>query len=241
MSISFVALGTKTQGNGVTAVGGALPAGYAVGDLLVCLSMFRTITNGAIASDWAGAYAPADLANIYELISYKIATSTSEAAPTITPSNGTSSQVHTSRIVAFRGVDPVTPFGASGAVAQNLNIEDIGPIAAPTAVNAEGAVIVYGGRLEATWTAVATLTGDGLTWNELFEDTSTTTNSIQTVADYALWTGGPPSLTSKTFDVTTGAQVGAGRMFLLNPLVVGHPAGKRLGGVPFARQVPGVW
>ena len=89
-------------------------------------------------------------------------------------------------------------------MSQNAVAEDVGPIPAVTATADGGAVLVQGCRLD-LWTSVAQLTGDGLTWTELFEDTDNTVgNALAIVLDFAAWTGGPPTLTSKTLTSSAG-------------------------------------
>lgn len=239
MAVSYVSVSTLADYDGITAGAANMPAGYAVGDILICITVARGLTG--LTSTWATGIASVLTTGFIDLVSYQIATSTSETAPTITPAGGVNTKVHMSRVIALSGVDPVTPFGDDGGFVQNVSQADIGPVPAATAINQGGAVFVYGCRLSATWTVVATLTGDGLTWTEIFQDASTIGNDMNAVCDYALWTTSVPTLTDKTFTVTTGASFGAGRMFVLNATPTGQPTRKRLGGTKYASRNLGVW
>jgi len=217
MAISVVGVGTLAVAGPTTAATPALPAGYAAGDLLVCFSWARATGSATMApgSGWTQ-YVFGTSGNFKALVSYRVATG-SDSSPTITPSGMSGAQKHMHRVIAFSGVDTTSPWGGSSSWTQNSSAEDIGPVPAPTASAAAGAVLVMGCRLE-LWTSVATLSGNSLTWSELIEDTDNTVgNPLATVLDFAPWTGGAPTLTSKTFDATGGTNgAGAGWMLLLN-------------------------
>ncbi len=216
MAISVAGIGALAVANATTAATPALPSGISAGQFLVCFSWGRA-TAGSLSpgSGWTQ-FSAGSSGNFRYLVSFRVATG-SDSSPTITPSGMSGAQKHMHRVVAFSGVDTTSPWGSSSTWTQNAAAEDIGPIPAATAAAANGAVLVMACRLE-LWTSVATLTGDGLTWSELVEDTDNTIgNPLATVLDFAPWTGGAPSLTSKTFDVTGGTNSnGAGFMLLLN-------------------------
>ena len=216
MAITFVGAGTVTYGNYNVTASPPLPAGTATGDLLLCCSYLRS--NGTLTSTWA-THVSNDGSSTYLLISYKIAVG-GDAAPTITPVTGLSGQHHTSCVLAFRGIDTTTPFGTPGTAAQYASAANIGPVAAATAVVADGAVVVVGCRNDANVEdpTISTLTGDGLTWVEACEGSSVD-NASHLVVDYAIWAGAAPTLTAKTFTVSAStASVSAGVMLLLRPL-----------------------
>jgi len=218
MAISAVSVGALTVAGPTTAATPALPGSYSAGDFLVCFSWARA-TGSASMSPGTGwtQYVAGSSGNFKALVSYRVATG-SDSSPTITPSGMSGLQKTMHRVIAFSGVDTTSPWGGSSTWTQNSAAEDIGPVPAATASAAAGAVLVMGCRLDSSWTSVATLTGDSLTWSELIEDTDNTIgNPLAVVLDFAPWTGGAPTLTSKTFDVTGGTNsVGAGWMLLLN-------------------------
>lgn len=216
MAITFVGAGTVTHGNYNTTAAPPLPAGTVAGDLLLCCSYLRS--NGTLTSTWA-THVSNDGSSTYILISYKIATG-GDAAPTITPVTALTGQHYTSSVLAFRGVDPITPFGTPGTAAQYASAANIGPVAAATAVVADGAVVVVGCRNDANTEdpTISVLSGDGLTWFEACEGSSID-NASHLVVDYAIWAGAAPTLTAKTFTVSAStAAVSAGVMLLLRPL-----------------------
>ena len=220
MTIAFVGAGTFTSNIYTTAATPPIPPGVISGDLLICVSYFRG--DGTLASTWA-THAFFNASQTYLIISYRVATG-SDTAPTITPSGGVATQHHSSCVFAFRGCDPITPFGTPGTIAQYASAEDIGPIAAATAVAANGAVIVASGRNDQDGGAtptIANLTGDGLTWVSTVDASSGTAQPARLKVNHAIWSGAAPTLTAKTYDVQAGAGAGnsAGVMLLLNPSV----------------------
>lgn len=203
-----------------------LPTGIAKDDLLVCVSVARTIGTGVITSSWPVA-TYTDLPNFQLLISYKFAGGGgADTSPTITPANMTAGQKHMSFILALRGVDKANPLGNIGTASQNGNQANVGPIPAATAVKNVGCVLVVGMKLS-SWTSVATLSGDSMgSWTEVAEATDAIVgNPLSIVADIGLWNGSPPTITSKTFTVTGGVtDSGAGQMIIFNPIeVVDYP------------------
>jgi hypothetical protein len=93
------------------------------------------------------------------------------------------------QVAAWRGAASI---GAVGSETLNGTAEDIGSIAGIT-IAADSAVIVIGMRRE-NWTAVATLSGDGLTWAEIGEPVSDAGGEsiagTGLVWNYAIATGG---------------------------------------------------
>lgn len=215
MAISVASVGALAVQGFATPATVPLPAGYVSGDFLVCISVARCIGTATISGTWTQ-HSLDDLANFNILISYQVADG-SEVAPVITPANMTSGQKHMHRIIAFRGVDTSNPWGTDGAAVQNGNQANIGPITAiATPSAATGAILVLGARIS-IWTTVDVLSGDGLTWSEIFEDADVTIgNALGVVLDFAAYSGGGPTVTAKTFTVTGGVtDVGAGKMLAL--------------------------
>lgn len=204
MAITVGSVGDLITGSYVQWVNVPLPVGRVPGDLLICFSFFRTtVANINLASSWT-THSNNNLANTKLLISY-IFSDGSEIPPVISQSGMTSGQKHMHRIIAFRGVDQGAPFGPSGAAIQFSPQADIGPLPAPAPTANNGAIVAIGSKLD-IWTSVATLTGDGLNWTEVFESTDTVVgNDLGIVVDYAPYSGTPPTLTDKTFITTGGA------------------------------------
>lgn len=116
-----------------------------------------------------------------------------------------------------RGVDPVVPFGSIGTAAQVNGTTNVGPIAAPASIPADGAAIVIGMGL-LSWTDAAVLSG-GPAWSEAWDETTAVANAFTWVMDYAIWAGGAPPMTSKTFSITGGGSTSVtGQMWMLNAL-----------------------
>ena len=214
--ITYVGVGAAANQNYQTVAQPAVPAAAAAGDMLLCLSVARSNGNNVLSSTWTTLSA-ADTSGFYVLASYKIAAG-SDAAPTITPANMTSGQTHVSRVTAWRGVDPIQPFGPVSTAAQVSSSQDVTNIAPPAYAPGDGAVIVMGSRL-GSWTSAATLSGDGLAWAEAWDEATAVTNTLSWAMDYAIWSGGVPPLTNKTFTITGGtASTNIGQMWALNAL-----------------------
>lgn len=212
--ITHVGVGARANQDFQTAGQPEIPAGVAAGDLLLCLSIARSTADNVLSSSWA-TLSVVDTAGFYIRSSYRIAAG-SDAAPTITPANMTSGQTHVSRVTAWRGVDPVAPFGPFSSPAQASSAANVVLAATPAYAPDNGAVVVMGVR-QTTWTSVAALTGDGLSWIEAWDESTSITNTMAWAMDYAIWSGGAPTLTPKTFTVTGGsAGISVGQMWTLN-------------------------
>jgi len=175
----------------------------AAGDLLLCYCAHRS-TAGTVAtpSGWTQIYTAA-LVNRHYYLFYKIA-SGGDSAPACVPSGGSASEAVLAQCASFRGTHPTTVVDVADSAGTTLaSISNIGPInpISPTANN--GMVVVVGSR-NSTWTSVAPLTGDGLTWAEIGEYVSAAWNDISIVWDYTVWPSTAPTITSKTFVVTGG-------------------------------------
>ena len=214
--ITYVGVGAAANQNYQTAGSPAIPAGALAGDLLFCLSVARSTADNVLSSSWP-TLSIADTAGFYILASYRIATG-ADTVPTITPGGMSSGQTHVSRVTAWRGVDTIQPFGPVSTAVQTSSSQDVANIAPPAYLPSDGAVIVMGSRL-GTWTSAATLSGDGLTWAEAWDEATALTNTLSWAMDYAIWSGGVPPLTAKTFTITGGtASSNIGQMWALNAL-----------------------
>ena len=121
------------------------------------------------------------------------------------------------RILAFRtdtAGSIVAPTGALSSIYTGTGVTNVGAIGAASPQPAIGAIIFHCGQ-NTTWTSVATLSGNSLTWTELFDDASALGNGSSMAADFASWTSAP-TLTAKTFTVTGGSAADAlGYSFIL--------------------------
>lgn len=222
--ITFVGVGAASNQGYQTAAQPAIPAGVVAGDLLLCLSIARSTADNVLSSSWT-TLSIVDTNNFFVLASYRIAAG-GEAAPTITPANMASGQTHVSRVTAWRGVDPVRPFASVGAAAQTDSVTNVNSIAVPAYVPDDGAVIALGSRL-GTWTDAATLSDNGLTWAEAWDEVTSIANIFAWAMDYAIWSGGVPPLTPKTFTITGGVASSAiGQMWTLNALQPPAPSAR---------------
>ena len=214
--ITHVGVGAAANQNYQTAGSPAIPAGALAGDLLFCLSVARSTADNVLSSSWP-TISIVDTPGFFVLASYKIAAG-GDAAPTITPVGMSSGNSHVSRVSAWRGVDPISPFLSVSTAVQVGSSQDVTNIAPPASLPDDGAIIVVGSRL-GTWTSAATLSGDGLSWAEAWDEATAVTNTLSWVMDYAIWSGGVPPLTSKTFTITGGtASSNIGQMWALNAM-----------------------
>jgi hypothetical protein len=218
--ITFVGVGTAAAKNNVS-VTPTLPSGLQVGDLMLCFASARG--NGTLGTPtgwtqkWQLAHASSGINNAALFYRFYQA---GDGDPTVTYTGGASGHTVIAQVCAFRGVDPANPFDVQGATSSNASQANIGPISGITTGANGKCVIVFGHRAD-DWTSVATLSGDGLTWNEIGEPDSTLGNDAGEVWDYAISTTGSITITNKTFTVTGGsANTGMGVMQSLNEEVI---------------------
>lgn len=218
----YVGVGTVAVGDHTAVLSPGLHASVAAGDLLITVAFLRNAGTLSINSGWTQHSLVDTTQNgigYYLQTWYRFATGSGDAA-TVTPSGGsTSPQSMTCAFtLAFNNVHATTPFGIDGSDSFNTSSANVGPISAATAVETVGAVIVFGVRTGTVGTAIATLSGDSLTWVEAVEQFNTVNSlGISVACDYAIWSGGVPTLTSKTFTITGGvSSPGFGKMFLIN-------------------------
>lgn len=221
MTITPVGSGVPVNSDFSVTARPGLPTGVQPNDLLVCFTGFTSQT-GTVNSNWS-TLVRNDSTSMKQLVSYKIA-ATGEVEPSITTTNGVSGQRHASCVVAFRGASLATPFGTPVVTAHGAQA-NIGPLSPATASGTHGAVLVFGQKLGegSVWTSVAPLSGDGLSWVEMFDFPSASGSDQNIVGDYAIWTGTTPTLTAKTFIVTGGTSGagGGGTMVTINPAPTG--------------------
>ena len=221
MPISYVGVGTAaTSSGGATgSVTPALPSGLQVNDLMIIIVTGRGNHSFATPTGWTQKFQeqlyPTD--NLHKLAIFYRFYQSGDGNPTVSWTGGGTNQTVIAQVFAFRGVDSSDPIPDLGPNSGNASAQNIGPITGFTPTNAgnDGCVIVVGHKAD-DWTSVATLSGDGLTWNEIAEPDTTSGNDAGQVYDYALYSGSPPTITNKTFTVTGGAaNTGAGKMFSL--------------------------
>jgi len=221
LAISYVGVGTAaTSAGGTTgSVTPTLPSGLQANDLMIIMVTGRGNHSFATPTGWTQKFQeqlyPTD--NLHKLaIFYKFYVA-GDGNPVVSWTGGGTNQTVIAQVFAFRGVDTTNPIPDLGPNSGNASAQNIGPITGftPTGAGNDGCVIVIGHKAD-DWTSVATLTGDGLTWNEIAEPDTTSGNDAGQVYDYALYSGSPPTITAKTFTVTGGAaNTGAGKMISL--------------------------
>lgn len=230
MAVSFVGAGATVINATPTQIP-ALPTGLAVGDVLVLIAsnsnsialgsptLAITIPSGwDIVDDRVNSDSAVGGRN-HLLIAWKrVDVVARETAPAVIHAFA-SGQVGTAQVIALRGVSNVAPvvehITSSSAAAQN-----IGPFTGLTIAD-QNAVLVVGHKAN-DWSSVDLLTGDGLTWSELSETTTTTGDDMGIVLDFAInSTGSPVAVTAKTFTVT-GGQGGSGLGMMIE-FVAGSP------------------
>jgi len=221
VAITYVGVGTAaTSAGGTTgSVTPTLPSGLQANDLMIIIVTGRGNHSFATPTGWTQKFQeqlyPTD--NLHKLaIFYKFYVA-GDGNPVVSWTGGGTNQTVIAQVFAFRGVDATNPIPDLGPNSGNASAQNIGPITGftPTGAGNDGCVTVIGHKAD-DWTSVATLTGDGLTWNEIAEPDTTSGNDAGQVYDYALYSGSPPTITNKTFTVTGGAaNTGAGKMFSL--------------------------
>jgi hypothetical protein len=226
MAINVTA-GTGSASNGA-AVAPTLPASPQAGDWLVYLYASREATDGtaSLPAGWDERVNNRDTGGL--VAAWTRPWQSGDVAPTITlgghatGSSGDSNQgiilaVRPTTGKALQFVDASTPsHNASSSTT-------VGPIDGDSlTVAADGVVIVLGQHRE-TWTSVATLSGDGLTWNEIFDNSNASGADNAVAVNWAL--SNNVAITDKSFTVTGsgGASTGSGFMLFLSELPIIPP------------------
>jgi hypothetical protein len=212
MAASFVAVGTSGSANNAN-VTPTLPAGHTTGDVLFVAAMVRHATATLSVSGYTQvALIPHASASAVTVGLWRKTDGGAESNPTVAVSGGAAGADVIASCCAFRGMDTTTPVVETGTGSSNGSAANIGAITGLSLANGN-VVLVIGARSD-DWTSVATLSGDGLTWNEIIETVSTAGTDAGFVWDYAINTSGSAvTVTSKTFTVTGGtANPGLGFM-----------------------------
>lgn len=214
----------------MTATGMALPAGVQAGDLMLMCCYFDTgdTTSGQSITPPAGwtqfvnlpSLAAGNILRVYCKVAG--AGEANPASPTFAgATTGTSGGVGECQLVVLRGADTsALPASAlAGVTGGNgfTNQQNMGAIAGFTPTADHALVFVFAGK-KATWTSVATLTGDSLTWTEQFESPTTNASDAGMVLNTAPISGAPVAIANKTYTVTGGTTAnGLGIMFAIKP------------------------
>jgi len=205
MPITFVGVGTAVSSSDYPSgsLTPALPTGLQAGDLVLIFcsssSIHSIFTATGYTEQWRLDHASSRINTIALLYRFY---ESGDGDPTVSWYGGAVNNTIIMQICAFRGVDSANPFDVQGSTSSNDDLQNIGPISGITTGANGKCTIVFGHRAD-DWTSVATLTGDGLTWNEIGEPDSTLGNDAGMVWDYATH-GGSQAITDKTFIVTGG-------------------------------------
>jgi hypothetical protein len=185
----FVAAGTGTNGNNTSRTP-ALPAGWAVGDLLLIYATARSSPDHrAVAPD--GYLTLLQDRNI--ALFGKLAEA-SESAPVVTYVGGVTNSDTIAQMAAFRGVAPGVMASASQL---NTSAQDV---ACPALTVPQPALILYLGWRQDDWTSVATLPGA----TEVGSRSGTLGDDAAQVWDYTIQTS-QANISAGSLLVTGGA------------------------------------
>lgn len=225
MPITYVGVGTakSSSGGSTGSLTPTLPSGLQVGDLVLIYCTGRGInyvfTSPNYTQKWSLDHASSAVNTIVLL--YKTYAA-GDADPVVSWTGGATNATVVMQVCAFRGVHP-TPFDVQGATSSCASQQNIGAITGIT-TGASGKCVIVFGHKAGDWTSVATLSGDGLTWNEIGEPDSTSGTDAGMVWDYAISASGEITIAAKTFTVTGGeAQYGMGVMQSLNEAAPSPP------------------
>ncbi len=218
MAITLVGVGSPAVASGLSPALSPSPHGSTVNGNVMFFGFMGTVNPAEpTITGWNKVYyftgtTPPRCLGLY----WRVANGAGDDTPSVTLAQAGSGNVRIGQIASFDGVDTSDPIDVVSA-AVTASMSGITAIS-PTAVN--GAIIVHGGTSDGSWTSVATLSGDSLTWGELGEPDTGTGNDVGMVWDWAPWTGGAPTITDKTFSVTGGSGTGLGAMVSLNAAAV---------------------
>lgn len=203
--VAFVSAGTGAAvANGTVNPG--LPAGIAIGDLLIIVASVRQISSTSIDTPTGylrqGTYLGATGSNISQMAVFYRFVDGTETPPAVSITGGGTNVTTLAQIFAYRNIHPTTPFGLVGTTFQVPNIEDIGPIPGIPSLRRNNAVFVIGYKGDDNGTGVDVLTGDGLTWVEAGELSTVLGSDASFVVNHAINnTGADVVISPKTFEV----------------------------------------
>jgi hypothetical protein len=196
-----------------------LPGGWLAGDWFFAFVLFSSPAGTIATPDgWTLEFTLGDANG--DLYIYSRKAQVGDTAPTFTPSGGSAGDGIESGICAVHGAHATTPIGNVGADTINSVQQNI-PVNAPssTGLPTNGAVIFVGAR-NAGYTAASTLTGDSITWTEMMEFSNGDIGAFLG-SDIGVWTTPAPTLTNKTFVLTSQTATSYGKSFVIVPAATG--------------------
>ncbi|SUS06554.1 exported hypothetical protein [uncultured Defluviicoccus sp.] len=216
-AITFVGAGASSavEANGANPTPG-LPAGIVEGDTLMIVMSIRSDGVSAVNIPGYTQQWSMKATNGRNLRVFTKVADTGEAAPAISIVGRSAGQTAAAVVVAYRGVDPVSPIDTVATEwLSGGGVSTLGPIPAPQPNYQDGAFIFIGGR-NSFWTSVSSLSGNGLTWANAAAVSASIGNSLGFVVTHAFYSGLPPVMTSKSYTVTGGSlTLGSGKAFVL--------------------------
>lgn len=221
MAVSFIGESNLIATNG-GAPGAITPhASSATDDLLVFFHYSRATGGNETVTPPSGfttAFNSVTANQGLVCVAYRQYTSGTFTATITNHTSGTSGETVLEWVETYRGHDsasPIVNFTASLSTwASSLNI---GSITAPSTatVNDGDMVVVFGGRFE-NITGQTVLSGDNLTWaNRTTNNTNLGSDAGAVTQNGLNSSGSNQTVTAKTITTTGTAQVGAGRMFVI--------------------------
>lgn len=213
--IAITGIGLRAAANNVP-VTVPLPPDWSPGDLFVAPMLFSTPT-GELITPTGWALISHQFNADGELRIFTKIAETGDTDPTFNINVGAAGDGILGGIVAISGVDTVDPIAALGP--DTITTEPVTNIdvTAPNAGSITNGAVLFVGARNAGGAASGLLSGNGLTWQEVF-DFSEGALGTYLVADFASWDGPAPTLTNKTF-LLSGARVGStyGKAVVLRP------------------------
>jgi hypothetical protein len=219
--VSYVGAGVRAIALNA-AVTPPLPSGWQTGDLFIAGGLFSSPAGSVTTpAGWTPRYTLGNADG--DLYIYTRIAQAGDTDPTFNVSGGSSGDGIVFGIMAFRGIDPDIPLVSPGIDTINIIQQNI-PVNAPSAAGITNGAVVFVGARNAGYAATNTLSGDGLSWVEAW-DFSNGGNGTHLCADIAVWIGNPPTLTNKTFVLSSTTGTSYGKSFIVAPVPQAPPTG----------------
>lgn len=198
-----------------------LPTAKVYGDLLILVLQHSTAAGTVSMTTGTGwtlkrHITPGGSRKNQVYVWYKVSDA-SDVNPVLTPSGGSLNEGLYAGCLALYNYNWNNPFGAEGTpLDMATGAKDVGPIPPPDSSNVRnGAVVVIASRATGGATAT-TQSGDGLTWTEAMDYSSSGTNNLLAV-DVGIWHANTlTTLTNKTMVWSGGTNSGVGWQFIVN-------------------------
>lgn len=232
MAITYLAAGTAIANNGGTNPTPGIPAGCTDGStVMICAFYSRGNVDESVSMDGTWTSIVNTLTSSGLIAMWWKVFQTGDTAPTVTRTNftgGGTGDTLLCRIMAYDGVDTTSPIAQIGSTSVNGTSVNLGPISGITLANiATTTVIVFGGRQD-DGISIATLTGDSLTWNNIWNQSATAGADAAVSFQYAIDSAGGTVVTDKTLVPSGSTSVpGVGLMIELAPMVDSVTRNKR--------------